>query len=359
MSRLRQLGFAFGIACVLAGTAGPAAAGGRHPLFDDRGTLTWYTSLDEAQAVARATGKMIFIEQGRLHCPNCQSFVERVLPAPSVRARVCDIAIGLADDADESDPRVDRLLSSGIANPTVLPLCGFVTPELKWSSGWAGYMDAGTFGGHLSLAEDRYRQVQSYRKRISSTPPAPACPPSIGGGECEGGSCRLPSKKVPPVAPTSPSGKSTAPVTPPAIAKVPPVATPAPTPRPAAPPVAKLPLPTAPAVPATPPAILPATPPVAKLPPRRRRRHLPRRSSRLGRPCRPPSCRRRRPSRSCPRRHPSRFLPRARRRRPARSRAPARPPRPPRRRSPRRRRPVRFRWIAPVARPPTAAGARS
>ncbi len=37
----------------------------RHPHFDDKGTLEWYTTFDEAKAAARAQGKRIFIELGR------------------------------------------------------------------------------------------------------------------------------------------------------------------------------------------------------------------------------------------------------------------------------------------------------
>jgi hypothetical protein len=37
----------------------------RHPHFDDQGTLSWSTKLSDAQAAARASGKLIFIEFGR------------------------------------------------------------------------------------------------------------------------------------------------------------------------------------------------------------------------------------------------------------------------------------------------------
>ena len=37
----------------------------KHPHFDDRGTLDWYTSFAEAQAAARRDGKRLFIEIGR------------------------------------------------------------------------------------------------------------------------------------------------------------------------------------------------------------------------------------------------------------------------------------------------------
>lgn len=36
-----------------------------HPHFNDSGTLNWHTSLADAQAAARAEGKLIFIEFGR------------------------------------------------------------------------------------------------------------------------------------------------------------------------------------------------------------------------------------------------------------------------------------------------------
>lgn len=37
----------------------------KHPHFDDRGTLDWHTSFDEAQKTARKEGKRLFIEIGR------------------------------------------------------------------------------------------------------------------------------------------------------------------------------------------------------------------------------------------------------------------------------------------------------
>lgn len=36
-----------------------------HPHFDDRGTLDWSTSFDDAKEAARRDGKLILIEFGR------------------------------------------------------------------------------------------------------------------------------------------------------------------------------------------------------------------------------------------------------------------------------------------------------
>jgi hypothetical protein len=36
-----------------------------HPHFNDGGTLSWYTTLAEAQAAAKKADKLIFVEYGR------------------------------------------------------------------------------------------------------------------------------------------------------------------------------------------------------------------------------------------------------------------------------------------------------
>ena len=37
----------------------------KHPHFDDRGTMSWHTSFEDALAQARAEKKLVFIEMGR------------------------------------------------------------------------------------------------------------------------------------------------------------------------------------------------------------------------------------------------------------------------------------------------------
>lgn len=37
----------------------------KHPHFDDRGTMWWHTSFEDALAQARAEKKLVFIEMGR------------------------------------------------------------------------------------------------------------------------------------------------------------------------------------------------------------------------------------------------------------------------------------------------------
>lgn len=43
----------------------PPSTKRKHPHFDDRGTLDWHTSLDEALAAAKKDGRKLFIEIGR------------------------------------------------------------------------------------------------------------------------------------------------------------------------------------------------------------------------------------------------------------------------------------------------------
>jgi hypothetical protein len=50
------------VGAALAGDGAPA----RHPHFDDGGALSWSTKLADAQKEAKKSGKLIFIEYGRM-----------------------------------------------------------------------------------------------------------------------------------------------------------------------------------------------------------------------------------------------------------------------------------------------------
>jgi hypothetical protein len=63
--RLAVAAFAALAAFALAGLAGDAPKSAPHPRFDDKGTLSWSTKLDDAKAAAKTAGKLIFIEYGR------------------------------------------------------------------------------------------------------------------------------------------------------------------------------------------------------------------------------------------------------------------------------------------------------
>ena len=71
---MKRLALAFSTLATLAsvpafaGETKPAPAAAKaaaHPHFNDGGTLSWTTKLADAQAAAKKSGKLIFIEYGR------------------------------------------------------------------------------------------------------------------------------------------------------------------------------------------------------------------------------------------------------------------------------------------------------
>ncbi len=147
--------------CAIAPSVSPnahradASPASTHPYFDDAGTLTWFTRLEDAQAAARASGKLIFVEYGRRACCNCRTLVACVLPCPTVAPRMAKAAIGLAADCDEPDPRIAALFDKNLADAKLLPFVAFATPDLAWVTGWCGRMDAQKIGDHIGMAEAR------------------------------------------------------------------------------------------------------------------------------------------------------------------------------------------------------------
>ncbi len=150
-------------------TAEPLRA---HPYFQDAGTLDWSTTLDEATASARSSGRLIFIEYGRKRCGNCKTTVERILPAKGLKARMSALCVGLAIECDTPDPRVDALFTRWLPTASILPFCALVTADLRWVDGWAGLIGADDCARRVTLAEPvcaRWRAVAA-----AVTPPCSA-----------------------------------------------------------------------------------------------------------------------------------------------------------------------------------------
>src|SRR5262245_11983414 len=123
---------------------------GRHPYFDDGGTLSWTTRVEDAQSAARSSNRLIFIEYGRKACGNCRTLVTLILPAESVRARISRLAVGLAAECDEPDPRIEALFEKNLQCAVMLPFVAVVTPDLQWVTGWSGSIDVRRICPHLS-----------------------------------------------------------------------------------------------------------------------------------------------------------------------------------------------------------------
>ncbi|MFO0931935.1 MAG: hypothetical protein U1E39_04415 [Planctomycetota bacterium] len=198
-------------ACVVPAPA--HAAGGAHPYFADNGALVWYRSLSEAQQVARASNKLIFIESGRLQCSQCRRLVSNIIPQEPIRSRMNAVAVGFADDCDDDGSPCKSLLEQSLPGATMLPLCGFVTADLRWVTGWYGSTTPGAVMQHLAIAEERCRRLAP---AAAPAPVRPAPTPYVN--------------PAPRPAPTPPPPAPTPKVAPPAPAVVPPPAPPKPTP---------------------------------------------------------------------------------------------------------------------------------
>jgi thioredoxin-related protein len=73
-----------------------------HPHFDDKGTLDWQTRYAEALAAAKAQGKLVFIELGRLQCSQCKTLVQNIVTRPDIAPVLQQHYIALAADAMEA-----------------------------------------------------------------------------------------------------------------------------------------------------------------------------------------------------------------------------------------------------------------
>ncbi len=202
-------------ACVVPAPA--QAAGGAHPRFADNGAIVWYRSLSEAQQVARASNRLIFIESGRLQCTQCRRLVSNIIPQEPIRSRMNAVAVGFADDCDDEASPCKSLLEQSLPGATMLPLCGFVTADLRWVTGWYGSTTPGAVMQHLAIAEERCRRLAPV---VAPAPVRPAPTPLVNPTP------RPAPAPMPPPAPVAPTPKPT-----------PFVIVPAPTPNPAPTPV--------------------------------------------------------------------------------------------------------------------------
>ena len=105
--------------------------------------FNWAGSLKEAQDSARAQAKLIFIEAGREACGNCQFLKREVIPSSSVNSELGSMSVGYYDDVNLT-PYSDayNIVAANIQSAGTLPLCGWVTPDLKWVHGFWGRRDA-------------------------------------------------------------------------------------------------------------------------------------------------------------------------------------------------------------------------
>ncbi|MDJ0975813.1 MAG: hypothetical protein QNJ98_15230 [Planctomycetota bacterium] len=118
-------------------------------------TFTWHSRLADAQAEARRTGRLILCLSTKPGCTLCDKFKDEILP--QTRGQVAPVAVGYIYDIRRPEvPQVDQTLRANLKGASLMPLVGFLTPELRWVHGFWGPTDARKFGGDIQTARSIY-----------------------------------------------------------------------------------------------------------------------------------------------------------------------------------------------------------
>lgn len=115
-----------------------------HPHFDDRGTLHWHTTWNDALNAARAEKKSILVDMGRELCSQCRTFVQNVIPHPAVAPLLQEHFVALAADADDpEDPVLE--LAEKLEDAYMLPFVMLVDAHGRFMEGSSGAVDTKRF----------------------------------------------------------------------------------------------------------------------------------------------------------------------------------------------------------------------
>jgi hypothetical protein len=152
---------------VLVGVANLGAVSAAPPA---RSGLTWYRTWNEAQAVARAEGKLVLAASTRAGCGLCERF--RSETAPQCSGQLSQVAVGYVYDIGRPEMgQVDHAIRSRLSGARLMPLVGFLTPDMEWVHGFWGGRTPQQFLGDI----DHVRRVRP--ARVAAPPqrtPAPA-----------------------------------------------------------------------------------------------------------------------------------------------------------------------------------------
>lgn len=121
------------------------------------GGLVWYEKISEAQAAARAQGKIILVTSTKPTCGLCKKLIQKIVPQAWARMSqgcVCYVY----DITNPESKAVDRLVRRNHIGHRLMPLAGFMTADLRWLHGFYGGTDA------RQLTAD-YRQAQQAARR--------------------------------------------------------------------------------------------------------------------------------------------------------------------------------------------------
>ncbi|MDJ0521528.1 MAG: hypothetical protein QNJ90_05575 [Planctomycetota bacterium] len=133
------------------GTGSPDAYRAPPPGPTVAGSVNWYYTLAEAQAEARRTGKLILALSTKPRCGLCDKFKNSI--APSAAGELNNVAVGYIYDITRPEVRqVDQTLRANLRGADLMPLVGFLTPDLRWVHGFWGARSVTEFRGDIARA---------------------------------------------------------------------------------------------------------------------------------------------------------------------------------------------------------------
>jgi hypothetical protein len=98
---------------------------------------------------------MILAESTKPGCGLCEKFKNQIVP--QAQRQVDEIAVGyLYNILEPEDARVDQVLRQNLPRATLMPLVGFLTPDLRWIHGFAGQTDVNKFMSDCQAARRIY-----------------------------------------------------------------------------------------------------------------------------------------------------------------------------------------------------------
>lgn len=109
------------------------AAPGKHPFFNDKGTLKWYRDANFDKALK--SGKHLILEVGRKQCGLCQKFVEEVLPL--YKKRLTKYA-GVESNVDKMHSTIRATVLKYMKHATLLPVIIVINNKGKYVGGIYG-----------------------------------------------------------------------------------------------------------------------------------------------------------------------------------------------------------------------------
>jgi hypothetical protein len=119
----------------------PTAPAPRATRTSSSTSLVWYDRISEARAVAQAEGKIILVTSTKPSCGLCKKLHDNVVPQVW-REMSKGCVFYVYDILHPESGAVDRIVRRNLPNARLMPLCGFMSPDMRWLQGFYGQTDA-------------------------------------------------------------------------------------------------------------------------------------------------------------------------------------------------------------------------